>query len=219
MGNFNRDRGGRSNYRRDGGRPEMYRAICDECGQSCEVPFKPTGNKPIFCSSCFENKGGSSSRRSNDRDFSRSSHRDRNRDRKMYSAVCAECGDDCEIPFKPTSDKPVFCSNCFAKREGQADNNKGRGFRSDNRSNTFEKQLQVINEKLDQILKSLGSVPVKKAAKKVVKKVVAVKAKTKVAKKITKKSTAKKVTVKKKVAAKKPVKKAVKKKTIKKKKK
>jgi len=36
----------------------MHDAICDECGKNCQVPFRPTGDKPIYCSDCFEKKGG-----------------------------------------------------------------------------------------------------------------------------------------------------------------
>ena len=39
---------------------QMHKAVCDECGQNCEVPFRPSGDKPIYCSNCFENKGGGS---------------------------------------------------------------------------------------------------------------------------------------------------------------
>jgi CxxC-x17-CxxC domain-containing protein len=28
-------------------------------------------------------------------------------DREMHKAVCAECGKDCEVPFKPSGDRPV----------------------------------------------------------------------------------------------------------------
>jgi CxxC-x17-CxxC domain-containing protein len=56
---FNRDRrGGRSfsrDRRRDGPK-EMFKVVCDECGEKCEVPFKPTAGKPVLCSSCFEKK-------------------------------------------------------------------------------------------------------------------------------------------------------------------
>ncbi len=37
------------------GRP-MYKTICAECGKECEVPFKPTGERPIFCKPCFTNR-------------------------------------------------------------------------------------------------------------------------------------------------------------------
>lgn len=36
--------------------------------------------------------------------------------RKMYKAVCSECGAECEVPFKPTEGKPVYCKECYAKR-------------------------------------------------------------------------------------------------------
>ncbi len=35
-----------------------------------------------------------------------------------FKAVCAECGQSCEVPFKPTGDRPVYCRTCFSKREG-----------------------------------------------------------------------------------------------------
>lgn len=55
MGNFNRrdDRGGD----RGGFRPRrevtMHKATCSNCGQTCEVPFRPTGDKPVYCNNCF----------------------------------------------------------------------------------------------------------------------------------------------------------------------
>jgi CxxC-x17-CxxC domain-containing protein len=49
--------GGRSFGGRDGARPEMHSAICSECDKECEVPFKPIGDKPIFCRSCFKAQG------------------------------------------------------------------------------------------------------------------------------------------------------------------
>lgn len=39
-----------------GGPREMHSAVCAECGQPTQVPFKPTGGRPVFCSSCFQNQ-------------------------------------------------------------------------------------------------------------------------------------------------------------------
>lgn len=50
-------RGGRG---RDGGRPRMFSATCSECNRACEIPFRPTGERPVFCKDCFDNKRGSS---------------------------------------------------------------------------------------------------------------------------------------------------------------
>ena len=37
--------------------------------------------------------------------------------REMHKAKCAECGQECEVPFKPTEGRPVFCRECFAKKK------------------------------------------------------------------------------------------------------
>ena len=37
--------------------------------------------------------------------------------RPMYAVICFECGKDCEIPFKPSGNRPVYCKECFAKRK------------------------------------------------------------------------------------------------------
>jgi CxxC-x17-CxxC domain-containing protein len=34
-------------------KPEMHRATCAACNQACQVPFKPNGSRPIYCSNCF----------------------------------------------------------------------------------------------------------------------------------------------------------------------
>jgi len=66
-----RSSGDRPRFRRDsgdfrGGRKElqMTRVICDKCGKSCEVPFKPTEGKPIYCSECFKTEKGESNAQS-----------------------------------------------------------------------------------------------------------------------------------------------------------
>src|SRR3989344_4778340 len=75
MNNFNKDRGGRGGFKpnfrggRPGGRPsfggdrddrprEMFDATCSSCGNACQVPFRPTGEKPVFCRDCFAKQGG-----------------------------------------------------------------------------------------------------------------------------------------------------------------
>lgn len=34
--------------------------------------------------------------------------------REMHKAVCAACGAECEVPFAPRGDRPVYCDQCFA---------------------------------------------------------------------------------------------------------
>ncbi len=38
--------------------------------------------------------------------------------REMFKAVCADCQKECEVPFKPSGDRPVYCKDCFSKRKG-----------------------------------------------------------------------------------------------------
>lgn len=40
--------------------PSLHHATCHSCGKDCEVPFRPNGRKPVFCSICFDKQGGSS---------------------------------------------------------------------------------------------------------------------------------------------------------------
>ncbi len=47
------------------------------------------------------------------------------RDKPMFKAVCSECGKACEVPFRPTGDKPVFCSDCFNKKRDPSDTRGG----------------------------------------------------------------------------------------------
>ncbi len=206
-----RDSGGRGGFdRRDGDRPTMHRAVCAECGDACEVPFKPMSDKPVYCSNCFKGKDDSSSRPSRGRD-ERPSFGDRGprRDdrssfgeKRMFEAVCSECGDTCEVPFKPSSGKPVYCSECFGKTENaKPAGNRGGG----------NDQFDVLNKKLDSILHLLSSAngvapkgkkeePKKEEIKKAVKEVVKEVEKVEPAK-AAKKVAPKKATVAKKVAA------------------
>ena len=34
--------------------------------------------------------------------------------REMYTAICADCGKETQVPFQPRGDKPVYCRDCFA---------------------------------------------------------------------------------------------------------
>jgi CxxC-x17-CxxC domain-containing protein len=71
-GGFNKgkDRGNRENR----GPVTMHSAICSSCGKTCEVPFRPTGDKPVYCRDCFAGRaalGGERSHRKDIRDGGR----------------------------------------------------------------------------------------------------------------------------------------------------
>jgi len=38
--------------------------------------------------------------------------------REMFSATCSSCGKEASVPFRPTSGKPVYCSDCFRSQRG-----------------------------------------------------------------------------------------------------
>ena len=38
--------------------------------------------------------------------------------REMHKATCSECGNECEVPFKPAEGKPVYCKDCYRKQKG-----------------------------------------------------------------------------------------------------
>ncbi len=58
-----RDGGGgsySSGYDGYGSRSErqMFTATCSACGKDAQVPFEPRGDKPVYCSDCFQQRGG-----------------------------------------------------------------------------------------------------------------------------------------------------------------
>ncbi len=101
---------------------------CRDCGReftftASEQEFfaqKGFTNEPGRCPECRAARkaaqGGGSS-------YGRSS------ERQMYPAVCAECGKDTQVPFQPRSDKPVYCSDCFATRRPSGGYGRGGGNR------------------------------------------------------------------------------------------
>lgn len=95
----------------------------------------------------FGRDSGESSRRFGGRSggrFGRDSGRSRREPPEMHEVVCDKCGKNCTVPFKPTSSKPVYCSDCFKKEPN------GRS----NCSCTAE-DIAKINQKLDKIMLAL----------------------------------------------------------------
>ncbi|MEA2037835.1 MAG: CxxC-x17-CxxC domain-containing protein [Nanoarchaeota archaeon] len=86
-------------------------------------------------------EGGPRGRRDSSRDSNR--HSGGRRELEMTKVTCASCGDECEVPFKPTSNKPVYCRDCFSKKEGGSS------------GNSSNRDLDMINKKLDKIMKAL----------------------------------------------------------------
>lgn len=110
-------------------KPEMFQTVCSECGDECEVPFKPNGRKPVFCRSCFkkdEFDEGSSDRRDDRRDYGR---------------------DNYEKPRfeKPRFEKPRFEKPAYKEQTG---------------GENYKAQFEMLNFKMDMILKALHNMGV-----------------------------------------------------------
>lgn len=75
--------------------------ICEACG--CEFVFtvgeqefyaeKGLTNKPKRCSQCRKDR--------------------KKNKRQLFDVVCAKCGCQTQVPFKPTEGKDVLCRDCF----------------------------------------------------------------------------------------------------------
>lgn len=89
---------------------------CKECGNdflfsASEQEFyaqKGFTNEPGRCPQCraarkAESRGG------NRGGFDRG-------ERQMFPAVCASCGNDTMVPFRPSGEKPVYCRDCFSSQ-------------------------------------------------------------------------------------------------------
>ncbi|MDP3975642.1 MAG: hypothetical protein Q8P95_01880 [bacterium] len=85
-------------------------------------------------------------------------------DRQMHKTNCAECGDSCEVPFKPNGKKPVYCKKCFERQGGGSTSGsrhrefggeKRREFGGGGGGSDHQRDFELLNRKLDQILEIL----------------------------------------------------------------
>ena len=137
MGDFKRGTGfgaaKRGGYQREGGRPSFG------------------GGRPSF-----NRKGGN------------------NEDREMFNATCASCQKSCQVPFRPSGDRPVFCRDCFGSNAGPSDD---RGRRDDRASSprferrestssfssapSFTPKSPVADSRIDDLKRQLTAMEVK----------------------------------------------------------
>ena len=88
--------------------------VCKDCGQTFvftagEQEFyaeKGFQNEPQRCKEC---RGARKAASKGTREY--------------FVTTCAKCGGEAKVPFQPREDKPVYCSECFAKmkEEGSAE--------------------------------------------------------------------------------------------------
>jgi len=77
-------------------------------------------------------EGGGGGYRGNDRGGDRGGFQkkpwDNDRPTQMFKATCAECGKSCDVPFRPTGEKPVYCNDCFSKKRDGVDTRSSRDY-------------------------------------------------------------------------------------------
>jgi len=171
MAYFNKNnRGGGDRFGKRGGfggrpdRPQMHDAVCDNCGKQCQVPFRPTGERPVYCNDCFgkdrDNGGG----------FERKDRGHGREERRMYSATCSNCGKKCEVPFLPTGGRPTYCNDCFGSVGGDLsldgpsrDDRPKRSFddrkftdKTGTRGADYKADFAALNAKLDKLITLLA---------------------------------------------------------------
>ena len=80
--------------------------VCKECGN--EFVFT-AGEQAFYAERGFQNEP---QRCKNCRDARKNATRG---PREFFTATCARCGGEAKVPFEPKTDRPVFCSECFAQ--------------------------------------------------------------------------------------------------------
>jgi CxxC-x17-CxxC domain-containing protein len=50
------DSGGYGGYGGERRPRQLFSAVCAECGRTAQVPFQPTGARPVYCSDCFQTR-------------------------------------------------------------------------------------------------------------------------------------------------------------------
>ena len=115
--------------------------------------------------------GGFRSGGSSNRGFDREGDRDLRPRTTMHEAICSSCGKNCEVPFRPTGDKPVYCRECFSG--AGVSNNAGRFNKKERRDfspissvpartssqaqnseggDSIKKELEALNSKLERLI-------------------------------------------------------------------
>ncbi len=90
---------------------------CKECSKDFEFTvseqelFAQKGftNNPGRCPECRAARKAKNGNQGGSVGFSRGP-------REMFAAVCATCGKETTVPFRPSGDKPVYCRDCFVPK-------------------------------------------------------------------------------------------------------
>lgn len=116
----------------------------------------------------FGHAGGRDSGR---QDFQKKSWGERgagNRENVMYKATCSDCGKSCEVPFRPSGEKPVYCNECFGGKRGQSTEGFVRkefsnpaparvNTESNKGNDDIKRQLEATNAKLERLIQAVDT--------------------------------------------------------------
>ncbi len=81
--------------------------VCKDCGK--EFVFT-AGEQEFYASRGFQNEP---QRCKECRDARKNAAKG---PREMFVTTCAACGKEAKVPFQPSNDRPVYCSECFAAK-------------------------------------------------------------------------------------------------------
>lgn len=79
--------------------------VCKDCGQNFTFTI---GEQEFYSEKGFQNEP---QRCKGCRDQRKNAGKSQ---REFFATTCANCGGEAKVPFQPTSDRPVLCSECFA---------------------------------------------------------------------------------------------------------
>ena len=119
-----------------GVRAELHAATCSKCGKPCEVPFMPSGDRPVLCRDCFIPKSEVGER--GRPQFNKFANKSDSRGEKRSF-------DD---RFAPRADRPTYSKRTsFAASASTPVNNSG--------NDEVKKQLSEIKTKLDELARTI----------------------------------------------------------------
>jgi len=94
---------------------------CTDCGDEFiftagEQEFyaaKGFTNEPTRCKPCRQRRKAGRGDRGD-----RGGSMDSRPQRELFDVTCDDCGQQTQVPFRPSQDRPVYCRDCFGRRKG-----------------------------------------------------------------------------------------------------
>ncbi len=103
-------------------------------------------------------------------------HQSSNGPSMMHKATCAECGNTCEVPFRPNGERPVYCKECFGnvggntggdrfpRKESQTSARFMPSSENSRSNDAVVRQLEAVNVKLERLIQVVGALVSSKPA-------------------------------------------------------